>query len=82
MLATKVRIVNRRGFMRGSPRSKGIVTRSAAIKGNATPSNPRVSPVKGVMLSSMIDATRPPAPEIIRVVERRVTREEKVKRSE
>ncbi len=82
MLATKVRIVNRRGFMRGSPGSKGIVTRSATIKGNATPSNPRVSPAKGFMPSSMIDATRPPVPEIIRVVERRVTREGKVKRSE
>jgi hypothetical protein len=34
------------------------------------------------MLSSMIDATRPPVPEIIRVEERRVTREGKVKRRE
>ena len=68
--------------MRGSPRSKGIVTRSAAINGKATPSNPRVSPVKGFIPSSMIDAMRPPVPEIIRVMERRVTREGKVKRRE
>jgi hypothetical protein len=58
------------------------VKRSATINGNAVLSNPRGPPVRGLMRSSSIKITKPPMPEISRVLERRVTREEKVKRRE
>jgi hypothetical protein len=64
MLAAKERIVNRREFITHSLGSKRIEMRSPAINGNATPRNPKVSPVKRFMPLSRIDAMRPPIPEI------------------
>ena len=80
MLAMKVRIMNRRGFMTGSLRNNGIVTRSATSEGKATLSNPRASPVKGFIPSSSIEVTIPPMPDTSRVRKSRLTWERKVKR--
>jgi hypothetical protein len=82
MLVTKVRIVNRRGFMMASPRNKGIVRRSAVISGSPRLSKPKVRPEKRVRSSDRKEETRHPMTDVVREAEIRVILEGKVKRRE